>query len=87
MKVFLIMLSVAVSAIFASNLNVDYYNLKNGNKLICKITTNSYKVIDNLNSSVKVINGTTFFKIKNENIYITGSACHPVKKANTAIIF
>ena len=85
MRVFLL-ISMAVSTMLASDLNVDYFNQK-GNKLICKITTNSYKVIDRLNSSVKVINGTTFFKVKNENIYITGSACHPVKKENTAIIF
>ena len=87
MKIFLSILIVSISTVFAADLNVDYYNLKKGNKLICKITTNSYKVVDKLNSSVKVINGTTFFKIKNENIYITGSACHPVKKENTAIIF
>lgn len=87
MRVFLFILSLSVSTVFAADLNVDYYNLKKGNKLICKITTNSYKVIDKLNSSVKVINGTTFFKIKNENIYIAGSACHPIKKENTAIIF
>lgn len=87
MRMFLFILSVLISTAFASDLNVDYYNLKKGNKLICKITTNSYKVISKLNSSVQVINGITFFKIKNENIYITGSACHPVKKENTAIIF
>lgn len=88
MRVFLLtILSVMISTVFAADLNVDYFNLKKGNRLICKITTNSYKVIDKLNSSVKIINGITFFKIKNENIYINGSACHRVKEENTAIIF
>lgn len=88
MRVFTFIVMLAVSTtLFANELIVDYYNTKKSNKLICKITTNSYKIVTQQNSSLHTINGTTFFKMKNENTYINSSACHPVQKENTAIIF
>lgn len=85
MKIFIFIL-VSTYAMAAS-LDTDFYNEKKQNSLICKITTNSYKVVNKANSTIVVINGTTFFKMNDENTYINSSACHPVREGNTAIIF
>jgi len=86
MKIFALIAIITVT-LWASPESVNFYKKSDKNKLLCKFTSTSYKVIHKKNSTIKYINSIEFFKLNNENLYINSSSCHPIKKEGTAIIF
>ncbi|MCF6310675.1 MAG: hypothetical protein L3J19_09455 [Sulfurimonas sp.] len=84
---FLTLIFILGATLFATQANVNFYNASKKNQLLCKFTATSYKEINQTNSSVKKVNQTIFFKIKDENLYINSNSCHPIKKDATPIIF
>lgn len=86
MKYFTI-LSILAFSLFAHGPNTEFYNASKDNALLCKATANSYIKVSQKNSAVVIINNTEFFKLNDENKYITSSACHPINEHSSGIIF
>jgi len=86
MKYF-ITISFLSCLLFANESNVDFYNASEKNELLCKISTNSYAIISKKNSSMILINNNEFFKLNDQNQYISSSGCHSINKHGAGIIF
>ena len=81
------LISTLSLSLFANEASIKFYNASQENELMCKITVNSYAKISQKNSSIVIVNNTSFFKLKNKNQYISSSACHAIKKHSSGIIF
>ena len=86
LQYFTLISTFAVSLI-ANEANIEFYKASYKNELMCKVTVNSYAKVSQRNSSIIIINNTSFFKLEDRNQYINSSGCHAIKKHSSGIIF
>jgi len=75
-----------LGTIYASD-TINFFKASKDNKLICHVGQYSFKVLSQENATLQKMNGHTFFKLKNENLYFLNNSCQELKNNKNGIIF
>lgn len=66
---------------------VTYFNESDSNQLLCRVSEFAYRMVTQKNATVVQLHGHTFFKLKNENLYLKETGCTPLTGKKEVIIF
>lgn len=85
MKKYLLLLTLSIF-VAQANESILFFKTSPKNRLLCRASYNTYKIIHQHNASLVNINGNNFFKLKDENLYLTITGCKPIT-AREGIVF
>ena len=71
----------------AANESAAYFQAAPENKVLCKVSESAYKLVSQKNAVIVQLRGHDYFKLKDENLYISQVGCFPLDGKHEAIIF
>jgi hypothetical protein len=86
MKKILLLSALLSSSIFANTIE-KFFMESNDHYVFCRAGYETYIKLSQNNASIEKINGSKYFRYKQEDYYFPLSACHKVKKRDQGLIF
>ncbi len=83
---FLLAVMMIVSGLLANDA-LNYFNAAPDNKVLCKAAQYTFKMVSQKNAVAVHIHDHDFFKLKDENLYLSVSGCSPLDGKRAGLIF